>query len=153
MFVPFLANLLTDRETRLKAKSAAITITQWELVEVLHPEYAHAYSTNRGRAFLTFSFSFSLSWPVWPGLYEAFHTLALAPALAGYPASILKTVYTFVHDVSNIKRSSEMEPKTRLGKSPKSLMIKKLSVCSYNSDFNQAYFKNISWHTVSLGNK
>ena len=37
------------------------------LVEMLHAEYAHAHSTNRGRAFL--SFSFSLSGPVWLGLY------------------------------------------------------------------------------------
>ena len=36
------------------------------LVELLHTEWAHAYSNNRGGAFL--SFSFSLSGPVWPGL-------------------------------------------------------------------------------------
>ena len=29
------------------------------LVELLNPEYAHAYSPNRGRAFLSLSFSFS----------------------------------------------------------------------------------------------
>ena len=34
------------------------------LVELLHAKYAHAYSTNRGRALLTFSFSLSLSGPV-----------------------------------------------------------------------------------------
>ena len=38
------------------------------LVELLHAGYSHAHSTNRGHAFLTFSFSFSLSRPVWPGL-------------------------------------------------------------------------------------
>ena len=38
------------------------------LVELLQAEYAHAYLTDRGNAFLTFSFSFSLSRPVWPGL-------------------------------------------------------------------------------------
>ena len=38
------------------------------LVELLRAEYTHTYSTNRGRALLTFSFSFSSSGPVWPGL-------------------------------------------------------------------------------------
>ena len=35
------------------------------LVELLCTEYMHAYLTNRGRAFWTFSILFSLSRPVW----------------------------------------------------------------------------------------
>ena len=51
--------------------TAAITITTQRecilLVEMLQPEYAHAHSTNRERAFLL------LSGPVWPGLYNRLH--------------------------------------------------------------------------------
>ena len=38
------------------------------LVELLFAELSHAYSTNRGRAFLLFSFSFLSSGPVWRAL-------------------------------------------------------------------------------------
>ena len=71
MFV--FSGLLRQSDTATITKTISIT-TQRErilLVEMLHAEYAYGHSTNWGRALLTFSLSFSLLRPVWPGLYGA----------------------------------------------------------------------------------